>query len=94
MTTTVVDSPADSRYELVIDGAVAGLAEYRIDGNEIAFTHTEVDTDQRRRGLGGILVSGALDDVRARTGLRVVAACPFVAHWVGEHPDYQDLLER
>ncbi|OUE07781.1 hypothetical protein CMsap09_02435 [Clavibacter michiganensis] len=35
----------------------------------------------------------ALDDVRegSRT---VVAACPFVAEWIDEHPDYRELLER
>jgi predicted GNAT family acetyltransferase len=24
----------------------------------------------------------------------VVAACPFVAEWIDEHPDYRELLER
>ena len=42
-------------------------------------------------GLGGTLVRGALDDVRARGG-SVVPLCPFVRGWIDRHPEYQDLL--
>ncbi len=34
----------------------------------------------------------ALDDAR-RQHLDVVPLCPFVAHLIDEHPEYQDLLE-
>jgi predicted GNAT family acetyltransferase len=39
-------------------------------------------------------VRDALDQVREHTDYRVVAVCPFVAKWISEHPDYQDLLRR
>ncbi|HEV7948682.1 MAG TPA: GNAT family N-acetyltransferase [Glaciihabitans sp.] len=94
MSTTVTNSPSASRYELTVDGEPAGIAEYRLSENEIVFTHTEVDTERRENGLGGDLVRHALDDVRANSTKRVVASCPFVSSWIGDHPEYQDLLTR
>jgi uncharacterized protein len=53
--------------------------------------HTEVEPSLRNRGLGALLVRGALDDVRSRDE-RVVATCPFVAAFVRRNPEYADLL--
>ena len=44
-----------------------------------------------RYGLGSRLVQRALDDLRAR-GLALVPLCPFVADFVGRHPEYADLV--
>jgi predicted GNAT family acetyltransferase len=94
MTTTVVNNPDQSRYEILIDGDLVGVAVYELGENSINFTHTQVETDNREQGLGGTLVKGALDDVRSESSARVIATCPFVVKWVSEHPDYQDLLKR
>jgi predicted GNAT family acetyltransferase len=94
MTTTVVNNPDQSRYEISIDGDLVGVAVYELGENSINFTHTQVETDNREQGLGGTLVKGALDDVRSESSARVIATCPFVVKWVSEHPDYQDLLKR
>jgi len=91
---TVVHEADLSRYTLWLDGEPAGLADYRIVGDDIQFTHTEVDPAKREHGLAGVLVEQALDDVRTRTDLTVVAACPFVAGWIDQHAEYQDLLSR
>jgi predicted GNAT family acetyltransferase len=90
----VVHDADRSRYTLMLDGEPAGLADYSIVGEQIRFTHTEVDPAKREHGLAGILVERALDDVRTRTDLTVVAACPFVAGWIDQHTEYQDLLTR
>lgn len=89
----VRDNPDDGRYEVLVDGEVGGFARYHRDGDRITFTHTEVDDAHEGQGLGGTLVQGALDDVRAR-GLEVVARCPFVRGWIERHRDYADLLAR
>jgi predicted GNAT family acetyltransferase len=34
-----------------------------------------------------------LDDAR-RQGLRVLPLCPFIAHYVEQHPEYQELVRR
>ena len=87
----VVDVPDERHYALRVDGQQAGLAAYLIDGNTITFTHTETDPERQGQGLGGALVQGALDDARSR-GFGVVPQCPFVAHWISEHPAYADLV--
>lgn len=94
MDAVVSHDPENSRYVLTRDGDLLGRAEYLIDGDTITFTHTEVDPDRRERGLASRLVQFALDDVRTASARRVVAQCPYVRKWIGEHPEYQDLLER
>lgn len=94
MTLTVVKEPQASRYELLRDGERVGIAEYVLEDGAIDFTHTEIDRDQREKGLASTLVQQALDDVRENSDLRVAASCPYVRHWLGDHPEYQDLLTR
>lgn len=83
-----------NRYVLLVDDREAGLADYLIRGDEIVFTHTEVDPTKRNHGLGAILIRAALDDVRTTTDLKVVPQCPFVADWIDAHPEYHELVER
>ena len=82
---------ARSRYEISLDGRLAGIADYRADGDTVVFPHTEIEPAMRNQGLGAELVRGALDDVRARDG-RVVAQCWYVAEFIDQHPEYADLL--
>jgi uncharacterized protein len=89
----VVDRPEKSRYELRLDGRLIGLAAYRRREGRISFTHTEVDPSCEGRGFGSRLAAAALEDAR-RQGLRVLPLCPFVAHYVETHPEYQDLVRR
>jgi predicted GNAT family acetyltransferase len=89
---TVVDDPDEERYEAVVDGAVAGSAFYHLRPGRIVFLHTEVDPAYEGHGVGSRLAKGALDDARAK-GLRVVPRCPFIAHYIREHPEFQDLVD-
>jgi len=94
MSEEVRNDTTRQRYELVEDGEVRGVAEYERTADEIRFTHTEVSPEHRTKGRGARLVQAALDDVRGSTDLRVVPLCPFVADFVDDHPDYQELLRR
>jgi predicted GNAT family acetyltransferase len=87
----VHDNPERSRYEITVDGELAGYSEYDTVGATRTFTHTQVDKSVREKGLGAQLVQEALDDVRASGGA-VVAQCPFVKRFIQEHPEYADLL--
>jgi uncharacterized protein len=80
-----------SRYELVEDGAVVGIADYALEGDAVVFPHTVISPSRRGEGLGAVLVQGALDDVRP-SGRRVVPACWYVAQFIDGHPEYADLL--
>ncbi|GAA1880461.1 GNAT family N-acetyltransferase [Lapillicoccus jejuensis] len=88
---TVQDDPAQSRYDALLGGGLAGFAAYRLQPDAVVFTHTEVDPAFEGQGIGGALARGALDDVRAR-GLAVVPLCPFIRAWIERHPDYADLV--
>lgn len=90
MAATVRNAEDRSRYELVDDGEVVGIADYRIDGDHVVFPHTEVRPHRRGEGLGQVLVRGALDDVRS-SGRLVVPRCWFVAQFFDANPGYADL---
>jgi uncharacterized protein len=86
----VVDNRERSRYEITVDGVVAGFAAYVRKPDHVNFTHTEIGSEYGGQGLGGTLVAGALADVRASGG-KLVATCPFVKSYLDKHPEYQDL---
>jgi predicted GNAT family acetyltransferase len=79
------------RYELTIDGELVGIADFVIDGSTVELPHTEIDPARRGRGLGAILVKGALDDIRAR-GATVIPSCWYVRQYIDDHPEEADLL--
>ena len=91
MTSEVHHDAERSRYELLVDGRLVGVADYRDRGDALVFHHTEIDPARRGAGLGAELVRHALDEVRAR-GRRIVPTCWFVAEFVEHHPEYGDLL--
>ena len=81
-----------TRYEIHVDGVLAGFAVYRVVDDRLVFTHTEIDDAFEGQGLGSELVIDALDDVRAR-GERIVAQCPFVRRFLERHEEYRDLVD-
>ncbi|MFC7622208.1 GNAT family N-acetyltransferase [Microlunatus sp. GCM10028923] len=83
---------ARHRYEISVDGARAGMTEYRDRGSQRIFFHTEVDEAYAGQGLAGELVQQALTDTRA-AGLRVVPVCAYVTRFVKRHPEFADLAD-
>src|SRR6478609_2963972 len=86
----VRNNAEEQRYELLIDGAVVGIADYREEDGRLVFPHTQIDPRRRGHGLGARLVAGALDDVRLHRDEAIVPACWFVDQFISEHPDYAD----
>lgn len=86
----VVDVPERKRFEARVGGRTAGFAEYARTDALVVYPHTEVDDAFEGRGVGGALARAALDDARER-GLPVLATCPFIAGWMGRHPEYRGL---
>jgi predicted GNAT family acetyltransferase len=87
----VEDNVELSRYEIKDDGRVVGVADYRVQDDLVVLHHTEVDPARQGAGLGAELIQAALDAIRER-GQRVVPQCSYVADFIAEHPDYQDLV--
>lgn len=90
MSTHIRRNDERSRYEIEVDGTLTGVSDFRVVGDVVVFTHTEIDPGARGRGLGAQLVQHALDDVRA-SGRRARARCAFVAQYLRDHPEYADL---
>ena len=89
--TAVTDNLAKCRYEIRVDGQVAGFANYRVDGDRQVLFDTQVDPLHRGKGLGQRLADAALQDVRAQ-GRTVEARCEFIADYIREHPEHLDLV--
>ena len=88
---TVTDVSDRRRFEIAVDGAVVGFAEYRRRPGVISLTHTEIDPARNGEGLGTLLVKAALDTARAE-GLAVLPYCPFVQRFIKRHREYLDLV--
>ncbi len=86
----VVNNPERHRFETRLDGVLAQVA-YRIHGNEITFTHTEVPESLSGKGIANQLAVVALNYARDN-GMTVVPLCPFIATYIKRHSEYQSLV--
>jgi predicted GNAT family acetyltransferase len=91
MSNEVVHNADEQRYEIHVDGVLAGFTVAEEKGDTVVFPHTVVFDEFEGQGLASVLVTGALDDVRRR-GKRVVATCPYVSRFISRHAEYQDLV--
>ncbi|WP_108666239.1 GNAT family N-acetyltransferase [Euzebya rosea] len=90
---TVTHDEEHHRYTVLVDGEVAGLAVYHDRGGRRLFVHTEIADEHEGRGLGSVLVRGALE-ATDRDGLKAVPICPFVAGWLERHPEMQGVVDE
>ena len=88
---SVRDDPLASRFELRVNGVLAGYVTYRDGRSGRAFEHTVITTEYQGMGLASQLIRYALDEARA-TGRNVLPFCPFVRSFVQQHPAYVDLV--
>jgi predicted GNAT family acetyltransferase len=89
----VADNPEAARFEVRVDGTLAGFSEYVLKGGTIILSHTEIKPEFEGRGLGSRLARKALDESRD-AGLRVIPRCPFIAAYIERHPEYAELVAR
>lgn len=82
--------PDRSRYVATLDGRPIVAADYRLSDGTVLFHHTFTEPLHRGSGRAAELISFALDDVR-RSGRRVSATCWYVAQFLDDHPEYEDL---
>ncbi len=90
-TYTVVENIDKSQFEVQL-GSDLALAQYRLRGDAIILTHTEVPSAFEGKGVGSALAKAALDHAREE-GLTVVPLCPFIASYIKRHPEYADLVK-
>jgi predicted GNAT family acetyltransferase len=80
----VARSASNSRYEVTVDGQLAGFVDYVERGDAIRFTHTETLDEFRGKGLGEVVAGFAIADAVARD-LRIVPVCPYIARYLRRH---------
>lgn len=91
MDISVTNHPERERYEVYVDGRLAGFATYQGRPEGVALVHTQVLPEFGGMGVGSRLVGHALDDIRAQ-GKHVIPLCPFVTDVIRRHPEYADLV--
>jgi len=64
MNAEVRNNPANYRYEIWVDGELAGYTQYGLGRGRIAYLHTEVHEPYEGMGPGSQLARSALDDAR------------------------------
>ena len=82
---TVIDNEAEERFEIELDGHLAQLA-YDVEDGRLTLIHTEVPAELEGHGIGGQLVTAAVDRA-VRDRLTIVPECPFARGWLQRHPD-------
>ncbi|HVW48440.1 MAG TPA: GNAT family N-acetyltransferase [Solirubrobacterales bacterium] len=87
----IVDDQEQSRYEARLDGEAVAVVDYVRQPGIVSFTHSETFPGHEGQGLAGKVVDRALRDARDE-GLEVIPFCSFVAHYVGEHPEFRELV--
>jgi predicted GNAT family acetyltransferase len=87
----VADNPAEQRFEVFADEELAGAAYYRMEGEALAFTHTEVEDAYEGEGVGSTLAAEALGEVKER-GLEVLPYCDFIRGYIERHEEYVELV--
>lgn len=81
----------ENRFEIWVDGELAGFTQHHGPGPVVSFVHTEIGERFGGQGLATQLIRSALDTERER-GSKVLPICPFVKAFIEKHPDYLDLV--
>lgn len=81
-----------SQFELHVPGGVAFVEYYR-EGEKIFLTHTETPEELRGRGIAHKLIQRTLQCIKDN-GLTLVPLCSFVANYINEHPEWNDILSE
>ncbi|WP_132994209.1 GNAT family N-acetyltransferase [Gordonia zhaorongruii] len=90
--TDVTRNDAEGRYDITVNGELAGFTEFVDKGRQRIFPHTQLDDKFSGRGLSSVLIRDALADTR-EVGQRAVAVCPLVARYISKHDEVADLAD-
>jgi predicted GNAT family acetyltransferase len=80
----------ENQFELHTKEGTAFL-EFIREGEKIFLTHTETPEALRGQGIAADLVKHSLQRAKDN-GLTVVPSCSFVAKYVNNHPEWNDIL--
>ncbi len=87
----VIHNAAASQFELAVDGKKALIAYQARRENIYVLYHTEVPPEFEGRGIGGRLVKGALEQIKAE-GKQFIPTCSFIVAYLRRHPEYEPFV--
>jgi predicted GNAT family acetyltransferase len=88
---TVRHNQEAAQFEVQLDNQLAVL-QYDRSGERLYVLHTEVPRSLAAHGIGSSLAQAALAYARAE-GLLVVPHCPFMQHYLVQHPVDKALVD-
>ena len=88
--TTFKVNEDEKQFELHTKSGISFL-EFHREGEKIYLTHTETPHELRGKGYAAELVKQTLQCAKDND-LTVVPSCSYVAHYVNEHPEWNDIL--
>lgn len=89
--TEVRHLPEHERFEIHLDGTLAGVVTYGRVGKKFALTHTKVFPEFEGHGVGTQLVVEVLREIRELGGC-AIPVCPFIPKVIRDHPEFVDLV--
>ncbi|MFD1860410.1 GNAT family N-acetyltransferase [Aeromicrobium camelliae] len=91
MSTEVTHNADENRYDIHVDGEVAGFLVAEPRDGVLVLPHTELREEFEGQGLASQLVTAALEDIRSR-GEKIKPTCPYVKRFITQHSEYADLV--
>ncbi|RLV56105.1 N-acetyltransferase [Aeromicrobium phragmitis] len=91
MSTEVTHNADENRYEMHVDGELAGFVVAEPRDGVIVLPHTELREEFEGQGLASQLVTAALEDIRSR-GEKIKPTCAYVKRFLTKHTEYNDLV--
>lgn len=88
---TIVHNTERERFEVHVGEVTGAYTEYMDVGTRRIFDHTVTHDRFQGQGLASALIRHALDTTRGE-GRQITTSCAFVAQFVQEHPEYEDLV--
>jgi len=81
------------RFAVRLDNKIGYLSYEQPEEGVLDYAHVYVPPAYRERGIAAEITRTALDYAR-REGYSVIPSCPYVEHFLGEHPEYEDVVNR
>ncbi|MDQ6831211.1 MAG: N-acetyltransferase [Gemmatimonadota bacterium] len=81
---------AGHRFRAPLSGGTGDLT-YEPRGDALDLLHTVVPAEAQGEGVGDALVRAAFDYARS-VGKKIIPTCPYVRHWLEEHPEENEMV--
>jgi len=89
----IANNKKDFRFEIAFPNGEYAFVQYRWLKGNMVLMRTLVPADMRGKGIGAKLVKYVLDYLRSNN-LKIVVYCAFIAKYIENHPEYNELIAK